>query len=105
MATTPNVSKPLPQETYDELMQKTTQSTANLGWLQDYLSLWRLLATTAKRIQTEQIKQRSIDEAAYGQLDEMLHTCRRKEEQLQEAYDKLYAKHIVLMDKILGEDR
>lgn len=104
MATTSTVSKLPRRESQSELMARASASTANIGWLNEYLSLWSLLERTARRIQHEQLKQVRFDLAANQKLSEVRLMAEEKLEALQAAYDKAYAAHLLIMDMVLGEE-
>lgn len=104
MATTPNVSKPPVTQDIAELMRLGEHSTANLGWLQDYLINWRALRNTAKALIKAQEKQTRYDMEARAKLIEIRNFADIKIGDLTEAYDKLYVKHMKLMEEILDRD-
>lgn len=87
-----------------DLMTQATQSTKNIGWLQEYLALWNLLQKTCRRIQNEQAKQATYDEVAFEALSELMTLAQSKISQLDDAYTRQYAKHLMLMDRILNQE-
>lgn len=87
-----------------DLMAQATQSTANIGWLQEYLALWNLLGHTARRILAEQALQTTIDEQARVTLTELDSLVELKTKQLDNAYSRAYAKHLMLMDRVLSQE-
>jgi len=84
-----------------ELMAQATQSTANLGWLQDYLLDWQTVRSLAIRIAVKQQEQKRVDEDARMALLSFIALATNKTEQLQEAYNKAYSKHERLMSRVL----
>lgn len=87
-----------------DLMTQATQSTRNIGWLQEYLSLWNLLNKTCKRLIEEQEKQPRKDEKIYAELLHLRAIAAGKVDQLDDAYSRAYAKHLMLMDRVLNEE-
>lgn len=101
MATTPIVSKPPSQPDMDDLMRQAERSTANLGWLQDYLQTWQTLRSCTIRLYTMQQQQKTWDMSAYDTLRQMDMLALEKIDTLQEAYNKMLERHERLMRRVL----
>lgn len=86
-----------------DLMQRASQSTANLGWLQDYLSDWQTCRSLAIRIAAKQQQQTRKDEAAHEMLLSFIAFATNKCEALEQAYVERYAAHERLMIKLNEE--
>lgn len=83
-----------------DLMQQAAQSTANLGWLQDFLLDWQLVRSVSIRIAVKAQQQTSKDETAYAALLDFIALATNKCEQLQEAYNDRYSRHERLMIRL-----
>jgi len=101
MATAPNASKPQRRDAPEELMRQAERSTANLGWLQDYISEWNVLVHAADRIIKAQNQQSSFDQEARAHLIAIRAFGKTKLLDLSEAYDKAYVRHMSLMEKVM----
>ena len=86
-----------------DLMGQASQSTANLGWLQDYLSDWMMLRSIAIRIASKQTLQPRKDEEAYMKLMEFIAFATGKTEALDRAYQIMYERHERLMIRLENE--
>lgn len=86
-----------------DLMQQAAQSTANLGWLQDYLSDWQTCRSLAIRIAGKQQQQPRKDEEAYNVLRAFIAFATNKCEALETAYVARYSAHERLMIKLNEE--
>lgn len=86
-----------------DLMAQASQSTANLGWLQDYLLDWQTCRSLAIRIANKQNQQTRKDEEAYGVLLSFITFATNKCEALEEAYAKRYSQHERLMIRLNEE--
>ena len=86
-----------------DLMQQAAQSTANLGWLQDYILDWRTCRSFAIRIANKQNQQVRKDEEAYSILLGFIAFATNKCEALEEAYQKRYSAHERLMIRLNEE--
>lgn len=85
------------------LMEQAAQSTANLGWLQDYLSDWQTCRSLAIRIAAKQQQQARKDEEAYEILLSFITFATGKCEALEEAYVRRYSAHERLMIRLNEE--
>lgn len=92
--------QPQPQP---DLMAQASQSTANLGWLQDYLLDWQTCRSVAIRIANKQKQQVRKDEDAYEMLLGFIAFATNKCEALEEAYVKMYTAHERLMIRLNEE--
>ena len=86
-----------------DLMGQVSISTANLGWLQDYLSDWQLLRSLAVRIARKQGLQPRKDEQAYALLTEAIGFANDKIGVLEAAYTAAYERHERLMIRLQNE--
>lgn len=85
------------------LMEQAAQSTANLGWLQDYLSDWQTCRSLAIRIATKQQQQPRYDVDAYNALLSFIALATNKVDQLEAAYVERYSAHERLMIRLNEE--
>lgn len=105
MATTPTVSKPPRSESQNELLARASASTANVGWLQDYLMGWLALRAVARRLWKQQLKQKAVDAEVHEWLKMVDHTATDRCEVLQEAFNQMLERHEKLMAQIMeGRD-
>lgn len=103
--TTENPSATAPELSMVELMRQAERSTANIGWLQDYLQKWETLRSICGDVLKAQKDQRSMDLEAREMLIRMRNFADDKCETLQQAYMNMYVVHLRLMNKITeGEE-
>lgn len=97
-----NATAPQTQSTPD-VMAQAAQSTANLGWLQDYMRDWQTCRALAIRIAAKQQQQARKDEEAYEILLSFITFATGKCEALEEAYVRRYSAHERLMIRLNEE--
>lgn len=103
MTTAKSSATAAPTPPATSLMEQARQSTANLGWLQDYLMDWNTLRSVAIRIASKQNQLNSKDEDAYDTLLALIVFATNKCESLQEAYNRRYSAHERLMIRLNEE--
>lgn len=86
-----------------DLMSLASQSTANLGWLQDYTLDWQTVRSLAIRIAAKQNELKSKDEEAYMTLLSFIAFATRKCEGLEAALQRKLEQHERLMIKLDAE--
>lgn len=89
--------------TAGEIMQQASQSTANLGWLQDYTLDWQTARSLCIRIAGKQNQLASKDEEAYLTLLQFIAFATGKCEGLEAALLRKREQHERLMIKFEAE--
>ena len=83
------------------LMAQASQSTANLGWLQEYTQSWMRLRAITGHILKMQKEQRTYDQTARDMLLQLKNLADDKCETLEAAYADMLARHERLMTRIV----
>ena len=103
MTTKPSSATAEQTQPQPSLIERATESTRNLAWIQDYTTDWQTLRSVAIRITKKQNMQSRKDETAYDALLGLIVLCDRKITQLEQSYEKMYSAHERLMIKLESE--